>query len=645
VSDDADDPYARLRAADYAGAAHACDVVLEGGISGGVVYPLAVCELATRYRIERFGGASAGALGAALGAAAELGRTRCRGEGYAGLARLADELAGPSLVPGREGETRMRSLFATTPENEPLIRAVVDLAGARARQAAAGQADAPILPGLLLGRGVWGERFAVARHFPGGAWLGALIGGAALAATGFGLGAHASTGLGALAALALGVAGARGGLILGGAAAAQRRLEESLTASRGFGLCSGLAQPHGLFHWLHDNLQRLSGLSLDAPLTYGDLGGENDALGRHAIELRVITTDLSAQRPIQLPFGADDPAMLVRLDELDAQLPPAVSAHLRRVGRAELNGLTAPEGFLFLPRTRDLPVLLSVRASMSFPFMFEALRLYAVRNSALVAQRAALSPADLEVHLLSDGGLCANLPLDTFDAWYPARPTFALMLSDGIPPQGVLGRASRDDLLSAAEPTGADPLVLHFDPRQVAARRHVLHWPPARAIPDLEAFTGALFESATSHRDHAHVRLTGFRERVALVLLESGEGGFHIDMPPEVIRRLGRRGVEAARRLDAWWQRAADQHRAERLEVLASELQRAADALARAAGPDDAPTAEVPAALRPWAHEVEVQTRALSALIAQGAAQHGQRVETTATQTRPRGQLRIGPSV
>jgi hypothetical protein len=204
-------------------------------------------------------------LGAALGAAAELGRTRGRGEGYAGLARLADELAGPSLVPGREGETRMRSLFATTPENEPLIRAVVDLAGARARQAATGQADAPILPGLLLGRGVWGERFAVARHFPGGAWLGALIGGAALAATGFGLGAHASTGLGGLVAGALGLVGARGGFILGGAAAAQRRLEEGLTASRGFGLCSGLAQPHGLFHWLHDNLQRLSGLSLDAP--------------------------------------------------------------------------------------------------------------------------------------------------------------------------------------------------------------------------------------------------------------------------------------------------------------------------------------------------------------------------------------------
>lgn len=128
-------------------------------------------------------------------------------------------------------------------------------------------------------------------------------------------------------------------------------------------------------------------------------------------------------------------------------------------------------------------------------------------------------------------------------------------------------------------------------------------------MPDLEAFTGALFESTTSRRDDAHVRLTGSRERVVLVLPESGEGGFHIDMPTDIVRRLGRRGLEAARCLDAEWQRAADQHRAERLEVLTGELQRAAAALARAAGPDDAPHAEVPAALRPWVQAVEVQTR------------------------------------
>ena len=41
----------------------------------GVVYPLAVCELATDFRFRNVGGASAGAIAAALTAAAELGRS------------------------------------------------------------------------------------------------------------------------------------------------------------------------------------------------------------------------------------------------------------------------------------------------------------------------------------------------------------------------------------------------------------------------------------------------------------------------------------------------------------------------------------------------------------------------------------------
>src|SRR6185312_14172897 len=52
-----------------------CDVIMKGGITSGVVYPLAVCELAQKYRFRNIGGTSAGAIAAALTAAAELGRT------------------------------------------------------------------------------------------------------------------------------------------------------------------------------------------------------------------------------------------------------------------------------------------------------------------------------------------------------------------------------------------------------------------------------------------------------------------------------------------------------------------------------------------------------------------------------------------
>jgi predicted acylesterase/phospholipase RssA len=51
------------------------DLTMEGGTTSGVVYPLAICELATSFRFRNVGGASAGAIGAALTAAAELGRS------------------------------------------------------------------------------------------------------------------------------------------------------------------------------------------------------------------------------------------------------------------------------------------------------------------------------------------------------------------------------------------------------------------------------------------------------------------------------------------------------------------------------------------------------------------------------------------
>ena len=68
---------------------HECDIVMKGGITSGVIYPLAVCELAQVYRLRSVGGASAGAIAAAAAAAAEVGRATgaaaARGGGFLGL--------------------------------------------------------------------------------------------------------------------------------------------------------------------------------------------------------------------------------------------------------------------------------------------------------------------------------------------------------------------------------------------------------------------------------------------------------------------------------------------------------------------------------------------------------------------------------
>ena len=51
-----------------------CDIVLKGGITSGVVYPLALVSLSKKYRFSSIGGTSAGAIAAAAAAAAEYGR-------------------------------------------------------------------------------------------------------------------------------------------------------------------------------------------------------------------------------------------------------------------------------------------------------------------------------------------------------------------------------------------------------------------------------------------------------------------------------------------------------------------------------------------------------------------------------------------
>ena len=69
---------------------------MKGGITSGVVYPFALCELARTYRFANVGGTSAGAIAAAGAAAAEHGREH---GGFEKLAALPAWIgAGDNLV-------------------------------------------------------------------------------------------------------------------------------------------------------------------------------------------------------------------------------------------------------------------------------------------------------------------------------------------------------------------------------------------------------------------------------------------------------------------------------------------------------------------------------------------------------------------
>ena len=60
----------------YVSAFKKCDIVMKGGVTSGIVYPRAVAQLAREYRLQSIGGTSAGAIAAAVTAAAEYRRRK-----------------------------------------------------------------------------------------------------------------------------------------------------------------------------------------------------------------------------------------------------------------------------------------------------------------------------------------------------------------------------------------------------------------------------------------------------------------------------------------------------------------------------------------------------------------------------------------
>ena len=113
------------------------DVTMRGGTTSGVVYPMAVCELAREYRLRNIGGASAGAIAAAAAAAAEVGRSnpsaeppptadeRQQGHVRPGFAGFADCMAWLAQVDEDKDSYRVGQLFRPTQQALPIFRLAV----------------------------------------------------------------------------------------------------------------------------------------------------------------------------------------------------------------------------------------------------------------------------------------------------------------------------------------------------------------------------------------------------------------------------------------------------------------------------------------------------------------------------------------
>ena len=479
-----------------------CDVIMKGGITSGVIYPGAVCELAKTYRLRSIGGASAGAIAAAAAAAAECGRA-------AGGFEILEQLPHDITAPAATGGSTLFRLFQPTRSTAGLFA----VATSAISRSGAARVLAP------LG--------AIVRHFAPQVLAGGLPGAVVVA---LGL---ADSGLAVLAGALLFVVGALlGGL--GGVAWRARALP-----GNGFGLCSGMPGPAAfrqaaaLTPWLHELLQRLAGRGPDdGPLTFGDL----DAAG---CDLRMMTTNLNRRQPVALPWNQRtwffDPAVFRTLfpaevvDWMIAHPPPLPDPEARKRRSAALREQALP--LLPLPVAAELPVVVATRMSLSFPFLISAVPLHAVDY----ADNGGTAPR-FGVHWFSDGGICSNLPVHFFDRPLPLRPTFAIDLA-AFP-------SDREK-----SPDESENSTLPQINREGMLRRSTV-WRTSGfgAIGD---FAGAILASARSWVDESLIVMPGYRDRVVTVWHDHEEGGLNLNMPPATVDGLAARGRGAAAKLVA----------------------------------------------------------------------------------------------
>ena len=444
-----------------------CDLVMKGGITSGIVYPRAVCELAKEFRFANIGGTSAGAIAAALTAAAEYRRQNGSDDGFATLAALPEWLA---------KDHNLLRLFQPNDETAPLMDVALGWIEAPRWKAFATLrallANFNRFGGVVAAAGVL---LIVIAAFARAPIVTALLVSAIVAITAI---AFVIASIAELVVHALRV----------------------LPRNK-FGVCSG-AGAGALTEWLAERIDSVAGV--DHPLTFGDLA----AAGVH---LEMMTTNLTHGRPYRLPFSTKK--FLFSEKEFRELFPKRVVDFM--IARS------APRGGLYaFPRADDLPVVVAARMSLSFPLLLTAVPLHAIDFG---RRDRDFAP---EVCWFSDGGISSNFPVHFFDVPLPRWPTFAINLEEHSP------RYHEADQTIYAPSSNVSG---------------ILEW--WRTIDSLPSFLWSIVETMQNWRDNMLLRMPGYRDRIAHVLLAPHEGGLNLTMEPQTIDKVAARGGAAGKAL------------------------------------------------------------------------------------------------
>lgn len=529
-----------------------CDVIMKGGLTSGVVFPLAICRLSEKFRFVNLGGTSAGGIAAAVAAAAEYNRDK------GGFERLAK-------VPNELGENLLK-LFQPSPSVKP----VFDILIAAIAKPKPGKFGMPKILTVL---------WAIIAGYPLAALIGAVIGYVlfrVLANIGW------ASGIASLVII----------VVLGVVISLGLRLRKAAMSDlkyNNYGLCTGATQDEkaygfrGLTEWLADTIDECAGLKAEKqpgrrPLTFGDLAKPPN--GGTPIILRMMTTNLSMKRPYRLPFQTESENLFAyKKEEFEQFFPKRVMDYLATVSpQFETRDGEAIEGYYHFPKSDDLPVIVATRMSLSFPLLFTIVPLYAIDFTLVENRRKKSQPSadgmvpskkqpKMSKCLFSDGGISNNFPIQFFDNLWPNRPTFGIGLDEYT--------RERDKDYDTKTPPEETRVWLPKVPQGGSLL-------PIETVDGLFAFLVSIIFSAKDWQDNLQSAQQGYRERIVHVALKPDEGGLNLDMPSTTIGLLSKYGADAGDTLNKEFD--LDDHRWRRfviamvrLESTLFELKRAYD--------------------------------------------------------------------
>jgi hypothetical protein len=348
-------------------------------------------------------------------------------------------------------------------------------------------------------------------------------------------------------------------LLVATVAAAARLLWATYRAlpENGFGLCDGHTRDPATNHvpltdWISSTIDEMAGCS-SRPLTFGDLWGDEAKRTRAElrkptaanddvtptdrreftpiIDLKVMTTNLTFRRPYEFPFLESNlfyfcktcwkryfPENVINyLIGCTREEPECIPARRDGKGPCKVKMRCPQHDTLAraLPDAADMPIVVGVRLSLSFPGLISAVPLLCVDYSRAESERA------LICSWFSDGGIASNFPMHFFDAPWPRRPTFGIDLQPTHPD-------FRNEWVWRP-PNGSS-----------------VPFPRSHELTSVTKFFVSMVRTMQNWADATQITLPGYRDRVTEVRIGENEGGLNLHMAASSITTLAGRGSDAA---------------------------------------------------------------------------------------------------